>query len=166
MNPMLLDDDASARKPKAPVNSRREAREAVLKILFAYEFSGNELYTIIRDVCGSFSDQAMAFIKALSAGAINHADELDALIRRHANNWEFERIAVIDRLILRIGICEFLYFDDIPTKVSINEAIEIGKRYSTEKSSQFINGILDAILIELNKDSKINKNALGSMKRN
>ncbi len=166
MNPMLLDDDKSSEKSKAPINSRREAREAVLKILFSYDFTKNELYTIIDDTCGSFSDQAMTFIKVLSAKIINNADELDGLIRRHTNNWDFDRIAIIDRIILRMGICEFLYFEDIPSKVSINEAIEIGKRYSTDKSSQFINGILDAILIELSKQNKIRKNVTGIMNRN
>ncbi len=165
MNPMLLDDDQTARKPKAPVNSRREAREAVLKILFAYEFSPAELYMIIDDVCDSFSDQAMAFIKRLSAETVNHSGEFDLLIRKHASNWEFDRIAVIDRVILRMGICEFLYFEDIPSKVTINEALEIGKRYSTDKSSQFINGVLDAVLIELTKENRIQKSALGLLKR-
>lgn len=166
MNPMLLDDDLPAKKNKAPVNSRREAREAVLKILFAYEFSKTELHEIISDVCGTFTEQAMAFIRKLSADTINHSGELDELIRQYASNWEFDRIAVIDRIILRMGICEFLFFEDIPSKVTINEAIEIGKRYSTEKSSQFLNGILDAVLIHLQKEKRIQKSVLGQVNRN
>lgn len=166
MNLMLLDDDLPSKKNKAPINSRREAREAVLKILFAYEFNKTELHVIIGDICGPFTEQAMTFIKKLSADTINHAEELDTLIRQYASNWDFERIAVIDRLILRMGICEFLFFEDIPSKVTINEAIEIGKRYSTDKSSQFLNGVLDAVLNHLNKENRIHKSALGLVNRN
>ncbi len=70
-----------------------------------------------------------------------------------SKNWDFERIAIIDRLIIRMAICEFLFFDDIPPKVSISEAIEIAKKFSTDDSSAFVNGILDAILHMISKGS-------------
>jgi transcription antitermination factor NusB len=81
----------------------------------------------------------------------------DEQIERHALNWEFERIAHLDRQIMRIAITEMLRFDDIPVKVSINEALELAKRYSTEKSHAFINGILDATAHDLSASGAITK---------
>ena len=88
-------------------------------------------------------------------------DEIDKLIMSRVANWEFSRIAVIDRIILRISVCELLYFDDIPPKVSINEAIEIARRYSTEKSDKFVNGVLDSILDDLKKSGRMRKTGRG-----
>lgn len=87
--------------------------------------------------------------------------ELDAIIEDQISNWDMERLALIDRQILRIALCELLYFEDIPTKVSINEAIEIAKHYSTSKSGKFINGILDAAYNKLNEEGRIEKSGRG-----
>jgi N utilization substance protein B len=87
---------------------------------------------------------------------INH-DELRELINEHAQNWDMERIAFMDILIMQLAISEFLYFPSIPTKVSMNEYIELSKYYSTEKSRNFINGVLDKTLKDLKKEGKINK---------
>lgn len=164
MNPHLLDDARSSGKPtkeKSPKSSRREARETVLQVLYAYEHTHANVPTIIDDVCDSFSELAMDFIKKLVFHAIEQEKELDTLIKTRTQNWDFERIAIIDRLLLRMAICEFLYFDDIPPKVSINEMIEIAKRYSTDRSSKFINGILDAVLDDLKTAGKIHKSGRG-----
>ncbi|HYC29601.1 MAG TPA: transcription antitermination factor NusB, partial [Chitinophagaceae bacterium] len=72
-------------------------------------------------------------------------------------NWDAERVALVDLLLLRMGVCEFLYFPTIPTKVTINEYIELAKLYSTPQSGQFVNGVLDNILKELEKDNQIRK---------
>ena len=87
--------------------------------------------------------------------------DLDSLIRKRVEHWEFGRLAIIDRIILRMSICELLYFDDIPPKVSINEAIEIARDYSTEKSDKFVNGVLDSILADLKKEGKLSKSGRG-----
>lgn len=79
------------------------------------------------------------------------------LIEPKLNNWDKERVALIDMLLLRMGVCEFLYFPTIPTKVTINEYIDIAKQYSTPQSGQFVNGVLDNVLKELVKDDKIKK---------
>jgi len=79
------------------------------------------------------------------------------LIAPKLNNWDKERVAMIDMLLLRMGVCEFLYFPTIPTKVTINEYIDIAKQYSTPLSGQFVNGVLDNILKEMVKDNKISK---------
>ena len=87
--------------------------------------------------------------------------EIDKLIKSKVMHWESDRIAVIDRMILRIGIAELLYFPDIPPKVTINEAIEIGKIFSTANSGRFINGVLDAILEELKENGTLHKTGRG-----
>ena len=90
-----------------------------------------------------------------------HQDELDEMIKERVANWEMSRIALIDKILLRMGICEMLYFPDIPPKVSINESIEIAKEYSTAGSGKFINGILDAILSNERKSGKLKKEGRG-----
>jgi N utilization substance protein B len=79
------------------------------------------------------------------------------LIAPKLNNWDKERVAMIDMLLLRMGVCEFLYFPTIPTKVTINEYIDIAKQYSTPQSGQFVNGVLDNILKDLVKENKVVK---------
>ena len=91
---------------------------------------------------------------------INH-DELRNLIKEHSKNWDVERIAFMDILVMQLAITEFLYFPTIPTKVSLNEYIELSKFYSTEKSRNFINGILDKTLKDLKKLNKIKKAGRG-----
>jgi N utilization substance protein B len=129
------------------MNSRRAAREWALKALYARELSGDALDWVIKTLQPS-NPQSSHFKFALDL--VERTDQmkerLDLLIRKHAEKWELERIAALDRIILRIAICELLFFDDIPPKVTINEAIEIAKKYSTAKSDKFINGILDAVL--------------------
>jgi transcription antitermination factor NusB len=90
----------------------------------------------------------LGFAQQLVDGCRQHIQEIDGLIRAVAENWDIRRMAVVDRNILRLSVYEMRYMDDIPPKVSINEAVELGKRYSTVSSGSFINGILDRI----NKD--------------
>jgi N utilization substance protein B len=80
--------------------------------------------------------------------------KIDQLIVRRSEKWDFARIAIVDKLILRIAIAELLFFDDIPPKVTINEAIEIAKRYSTDNSSRFVNGVLDGIYSDIKDQIK------------
>lgn len=155
MNPLLRDE--SRPRTASVRNSRREARESALQVLYAFEFSGEKPDVLIEDICDLFSEQAMKFIRDLVNHAVTHREKVDELIRSKTENWDFDRIAVIDRLLLRVGICEFMFFEDIPPKVSINEVIEIGKRYSTDNSSRFINGILDSVLEDLKRDGGLHK---------
>lgn len=92
---------------------------------------------------------------------IEKRDEFDQLIQSKAENWELERIALLDRILMQMGICEILHFPEIPIKVSINEYLEIAKKFSTPKSSKFINGILDSLYIEFKKQDKIQKSGRG-----
>ena len=89
--------------------------------------------------------EVQTFANQLLSGTREHLEEIDVLIARYADNWDMKRMAVIDRNILRLGVFELLHLTDIPPKVSINEAIELAKRFGDAESGKFINGILDAI---------------------
>jgi N utilization substance protein B len=89
------------------------------------------------------------FADTLIRGVLERRDELDEIIRKHALNWDLHRMAVVDRNVMRLGIYEMLFRDDIPPVVSINEAVDIAKRFSTEESGRFVNGILDRVKAEL-----------------
>jgi len=93
--------------------------------------------------------EADEFLRRLVLGVLKHCEELDRLIERYSENWRLDRIDVIDRNILRMALFELLYCEDIPPKVTINEAIDLGKRYGSEDSGSFINGILDRIQNEV-----------------
>lgn len=143
---------------------RREAREAVLQALYANEIGKGKWEDIIKSVIKprlSNDTEIFKFAERLFLKIVNNQEQIDEIIQEHLNNWRLGRLNTIDRLLLRIAITEFLYYEQIPTKVSINEAIEIAKKYSTKKSGNFINGILDSALEQLNKDGRINKKGRG-----
>jgi transcription antitermination factor NusB len=126
---------------------RRRARELALQVLFHMEFNsedGNEAFDL---VCESFAppEDIRAFSRLLVLGVWEKKDELDALIGRSSINWRLERMSRVDKSILRLAAYEILYMKDIPPKVSIDEAVELGKKYGTEDSGAFINGVLDKI---------------------
>ena len=97
------------------------------------------------------------FAEPLIRGTLQHRDEADAVIKKHAKNWELHRIAAVDRNILRLAIYEMLHRDDIPPVVSINEAVDVAKKFSTQDSGKFVNGILDKIKGELMRPGRIVK---------
>ncbi len=114
-----------------------------------------------------FKDQDdREFAKDLLRKSIINHDELRELIKEHSRNWDLDRIAFMDILIMQLAATEFIYFPTIPTKVSLNEYIELSKYYSTEKSRNFINGILDKTLKDLKKSGKINKAGRGLIGEN
>ncbi|PTN07775.1 transcription antitermination factor NusB [Mangrovibacterium marinum] len=106
-------------------------------------------------------DEDEKFTKDLFRKCIVNHDELKKIVEQYTENWDVERIAFIDKLIMEMAIAEFLYFPSVPTKVSLNEYIELSKYYSTEKSRNFINGILDKALKALKKDERIQKAGRG-----
>lgn len=122
----------------------------------------NELSDSNQSLMPLYKDQEdRDFTKDLLRKAIINHDELRELIKEHSRNWDVERIAFMDILIMQLAITEFLYFPTIPTKVSLNEYIELSKFYSTEKSRNFINGILDKTLKDLKRTEKISKEGRG-----
>jgi N utilization substance protein B len=146
------------------MSNRRNLRETVLKALYAHAQGGGDAEHIIKmqihSEPGTEKDEIL-FAEQLFLRTIKNSLEFDELISAKIKNWELGRIALIDKLILRMAICEILLFDDIPAKVTINEAIEIAKEYSTANSGRFINGVLDAIRDQLMTDSRIKKTGRG-----
>lgn len=146
------------------MQNRRAAREAALKSLYAVEVGKNSTQqvtnVIIKPSLKNDRD-AVKFAEKLLLVTVDNAEEHDAIIDLHIRNWEVNRLAMIDKLILRMALSELLFFKEVPTKVSINEAIELAKKYSTRKSGNFVNGILDAVLTYLKKEDKINKKGRG-----
>lgn len=144
--------------------NRRAAREAALKSLYAVEVGKNSTQQVTNIIIKSSlknDTDAVKFAEKLLLVTVDHAEDHDALIDRHIKNWEVDRLAIIDKLILRMALSELLFFKEVPIKVSINEAIELAKKYSTRKSGNFVNGILDAALTYLKKEDKINKKGRG-----
>jgi N utilization substance protein B len=143
-------------------SKRRIVREKVLQILYAYEMNKESLQPLSLEILKDVTDETdRAFAQELIRKVLSNIEDLDDRIIKRVTNWEMNRIALIDKILLRIGICELLHFPDIPPKVSINESIEIAKDYSTAGSAKFINGILDAILAEEKKEGKLNKTGRG-----
>lgn len=132
---------------------RRIIREKVVQALYAHEISGDPLEHVNACVLTSLAENKPAheFARRLVEETVAHSAAIDRIIRTRVANWDFKRIAILDRLILRMGICELLYFREIPPKVTMNEAIELAKLFSTEKSGQFVNGVLDAVLADIKK---------------
>ena len=128
---------------------RRKAREYALQILFQFDMTQNregltERFWRQRKVIPAVRD----FANLLVEGVLKNLDEIDAMIQKYTQHWSLGRMAIVDRNILRFAIYEILYMEDIPAKVTINEAIEITKRYADKDSGAFINGILDKIVKE------------------
>lgn len=145
------------------MRKRRKARELALQYLYAHEVSGNAMGRVLDDMSEHFKGDPdiEAFAKALLRRAIEHRAVLDGDIEVLIKNWDFSRIAQVDRLILRLANCELLYFDEIPPKVTINEAIELAKQFSTAKSGRFVNGILDSLLKKLKTEKRLAKKGRG-----
>jgi len=142
---------------------RRLIREKVLQALYAYELSKEPITDIVNNVLGELKNHKddFEFAKKLVTEVIHHEEEVEKYISAKVAHWEFDRIAMVDRILLRMGICEMLYFPDIPPKVTINELIEVAKTFSTEKSGKFVNGVLDAILEELKSTNAMKKTGRG-----
>ncbi len=130
------------------MGARRKARELALQMLYEYDVSGTEPQEMFRrsDDLKSAPEGIQDFTRRLVSGTLLHREDLDALISRQADHWRLTRMPVVDRNILRLALFELLHEPETPRPVVIDEALEIAKRFSTPKSSQFINGILDGVL--------------------
>ena len=135
------------------LHPRRAARQCVLEALFAYQFSEND--TI--DQLVSENPELRGnndFIQSLFEIVLKNVKLTENIIKSHLENWEIDRVALIDKILLKMGICEIYFIDDIPPKVTISEMVEIAKIYSTDESPIFINGILDAVFKKYIKENK------------
>jgi transcription antitermination protein NusB len=141
----------------ADAQGRRQAREAALQMLYQSEigragaFESIASYWPSRENDDPLDERLKEFANTLVRGALSRREEIDALLTAHANNWRIERMGVIDRLVLRLGVYEMLAEAETPSKVIINEAIELARSYSGEEAVGFVNGVLDAIRKELRR---------------
>ena len=138
------------------LHPRRAARQCVLEALFAYEFSKNDALSIVNQIINKNSQVKVNqdFIQFLFECVLKNIKWSEDIIKSHLENWEIDRVAQIDRILLKMGICEIHFIDDIPPKVTISEMVEISKIYSTDESPIFINGILDAVYKNYQKQIK------------
>lgn len=142
--------------------SRRQVREKVLQAIYAYEFSKDPIEKIKSELLTEITDKENRnFADGLIKQVIENKKEHEKLIKSAVENWDMERIAAIDLIIIRMCLSEFLFFEDIPPKVSINEAIDLAKAYSTKNSGKFVNGVLDGLLASLSVDGHIKKKGKG-----
>src|SRR5215813_9554147 len=130
------------------MGARRKARELALQMLYEHDVSGTEPTEMFRrsDEMQKSPEGIQDFTRRLVSGTLTHRDDLDAIISKQADHWRLARMPVVDRNILRLALFELLHEPETPRPVVIDEALEIAKRFSTPKSSQFINGILDGVL--------------------
>jgi transcription antitermination factor NusB len=130
------------------MGNRRKGRELAIQILFQMEFNPGDTDEICDLVCENFnpSKSIRTFSRKLVCGVRENIEYLDRLIRKSSKNWRLERMSKVDKSILRLSTYEILFMKDIPHKVSIDEAVELAKKYGTDESGAFINGVLDNIL--------------------
>ena len=126
---------------------RRQSREAALKLLYALDITRAEVQEVLRTPWAEamLPDEIRNFTTTLVTGVIQHRNDIDAFIQECSTNWSLERIGLVERNILRFAIYELCFLPDIPPNVTINEAVEVAKKYGTEEAPAFINGILDRI---------------------
>jgi N utilization substance protein B len=143
------------------VGNRRRARELALQTLYAFEFGNRSLDEAIEDMRGRAAeppsddedvsllvrggDEVQQFAEGLVRGVLEHRDSIDEMLGQYSTNWKVNRMALVDRNILRMATFELRHMQEIPPKVTLNEAVEIAKRYGSRDSGAFINGILDRI---------------------
>jgi transcription antitermination factor NusB len=142
-----------------PVRRRTRAREVALQLLYQFDLRGERyedelgrnVESLVDEEAGA-DDEVRTFAIRLVQGTLQNREAIDTRLRSVTRNWDLKRMAVVDRNVLRMAMYELMLCDDVPPKVTINEAIELGKKYSTANSGGFINGILDRVRIDLEKE--------------
>lgn len=127
------------------MRNRRRARELAFKGLYGYALRKEKPEKIVLEFVKHEPEEVIDFAISLVRKTYENMELIDEKIKKVLENWDFNRLAETDKAILRLGVSEFLFFPDIPPKVTIDEAIELSKKYSTHESSRFVNGVLDRI---------------------
>ncbi len=140
--------------------SRRLAREVAFKVLFTIDVGSNDPDFALESAFGEedLSRKNRDYVTQVVRGALNNQEEIDGLIRKYLHGWELERLSGVVRNLLRLALFEIKYREDIPSKVSINETLELAKTYHGMDSAKFINGILDKIAKRIQEDGSFIKN--------
>jgi N utilization substance protein B len=142
--------------------TRRQIREKVLQVLYAQELSKDPIEKVKKDLLQDLDDKdGFIFAEKLIQYSLDNRQRYDDLIKTTVDNWDIERIALLDFIIIKMCLSEFFYFEEIPPKVSINEAIDLAKDFSTRNSGKFVNGILDSLLNSLVDKGEIKKKGKG-----
>lgn len=140
------------------VTGRRQAREWVVQFLFQTEFNPEDLDQALEDFWNDEEktplDRDRNYVNEVIRGVIDQQLKIDRTLKRYTDNWDVDRLGVLDRIVLRVAVYEMLFRTDVPPVVSINEAVEIAKAYSGQKSARFVNGVLDRIQKELDRPSR------------
>ena len=140
------------------VTGRRQAREWAVQLLFQTEFNPDNLDQALADFWNDEekkpSERDTTYVNEVVHGVIEKRREVDRTISKYTQNWDVDRLGVLDRTILRVAVYEMLFRSDIPPVVSINEAVEIAKAYISKESGRFVNGVLDRIQKELDRPSR------------
>lgn len=135
-----------------------------MQALYARELAGGKrrhhVYTLIEPAFEG-DPNTLDFAHTLFETTVKSVRQIDRYLETHLKNWDLDRISAIDRAVLRMATCELLHFEDVPPKVTIDEAIEIVKRFSTPQSGDFVNGVLDAVLMDLYTSDKLDKTGRG-----
>jgi len=133
-----------------PLGSRRKSRELAVQILYQFELNKSDAEHGLERFWENFphTDDVKEFTNRLVLGALEHSKKIERIITKTSTNWAFSRISPVDLSILRMAVFEICFCEDIPYKVTLNEAIELAKKFGTEKSGAFINGVLDNVLDE------------------
>jgi N utilization substance protein B len=130
--------------------SRRAARDTALRLFYEYAITGEfnpATMDVMRDCFDKgMNDNAWAYVARLIGLYESHHEEVDAVIQANSKNWNISHMAKVELSILRIGVCELYYCDDIHESITINECVELGKKYASGKSARFINGVLGAVM--------------------
>lgn len=129
------------------MTQRRLARESAVEVLYRMDLVGDEPEETIQEICArkNPSEEAETYLRRLIQAVEQYQEEIDRTLRGQLSRWRLERLTFIDRAVLRIGCAEVLYFDDVPPKVAINEAVDIAKKFGDDKAGKFVNGVLDAV---------------------
>lgn len=140
------------------ITGRRQAREWVVQFLFQTEFNPEELDQALDEFWSNDEKRPLErdrnYANEVIHGVIEQQTKIDRTLKRYTANWDVDRLGVLDRIVLRVAVYEMLFREDVPPVVSINEAIEIAKAYSGQKSARFVNGVLDRIQKELGRPAR------------
>ena len=148
-------------KAEKSSGTRHKARECALQMLFAFDLVGGDCAALTKHYWDELGDTAIdektrRYANSLACGTLDNVKKIDDVIRTRAEHWRIERMAIVDRNVLRLAVFEFLY-QQTPDTVAINEALELARRFSTYEATQFINGILDAIRLDLETNPETSK---------
>lgn len=141
------------------MSNRHLARTIAMQSLFLWDFQGKQekdLEKISKGIFINFAPQFndQGFVAKVIKGVMKHLAEIDTYITKYATEWPLDQITIVDRNILRIGVYELVFDEDIPAKVAINEAIEIAKAFGSQSSGKFVNGVLGAIYKDIDEQAK------------